>query len=172
MQKEIKIGNKTVLVDANLYDFLTIYSWFISSGGGGKDKKEYAATSMRVGRSRKMILMHRLITGMTSKNVDHINGNGLDNRRKNLRLCEHSQNMSNMRTRKNKFGFKGVKGKNGMYASQIGHKGKRYGKSGFKTAEEAARHYDKMSLELHGEFGVRNFHCETLAEIAELKNGL
>ena len=55
--------------------------------------------------------MHRLILGLTDPAVhtDHINGDGLDNHRANLRVCSHAENMRNSRKRvNNKSGFKGV----------------------------------------------------------------
>lgn len=104
------------------------------------------------------IRMHRLITGLRAGEIDHRNRNGLDNRKENLRFATPTQNSAN-RVRKNKLGYRGVvfiKDQN-TYAVQLQFNGKKIYKRGFATAEDAAREYDKISKELHGEFGIRNF---------------
>lgn len=98
--------------------------------------------------------------------IDHINGNGLDNRLENLRLATQSQNACNRKQNKNNTsGYKGVvyskpRGNHRPYKKpwvvhiQIGNK--KYSKRGFATAEEAAQYYNKKAVEYFGEFAKLN----------------
>lgn len=108
------------------------------------------------------VTMHRMLTGaLTGQHVDHINGNGLDNRRANLRVCTHSQNMANRPAGKGgKYGFKGVKPSGRRWLAQINRDSPQpeYCYLGtFDTIEEAARAYDAKAREWYGEFAHLNF---------------
>ena len=100
--------------------------------------------------------------------VDHINGNTLDNRKENLRLCTNQQNaMHRGKTKNNKSGYKGVrymKKKKGMinehskpWQAQIYLNQKQIYLGCYKTPEEAARAYDKKAIELFGEYATLIF---------------
>lgn len=116
-------------------------------------------------KSSKHIKMHRFIMGINDSKiqVDHINGNGLDNRKENLRLCTNSQNSKNRKGYStNTSGFRGVsldKRKTiNPWVAQINECGKRRWLGYFSTAEEAARAFDKAAKEIYGEFhGKLNF---------------
>jgi len=152
--REFKIGKHTVIVDEEMIPILAKFTWCAV-----KSKSTfYASTSVCVAGKRRSLLMHRLLTGMSSSIVDHKNRNGLDNRLENLRFASKSQNSQN-RVRKNRFGYRGVwkPSHSPHFAFQIAAGKKKRSKYGFKTAEEAARAYDEASKELHGEFGIRNF---------------
>lgn len=89
--------------------------------------------------------------------VDHINGNGLDNRRENLRVATKTQNNRNKaKSRSNKSGYKGVwrdKGKvKERWQAGITANGKKIHLGRFDTREEAHEAYCKAAIELHGEF--------------------
>lgn len=93
--------------------------------------------------------------------VDHINGNILDNRLTNLRCCSISQNLRNRgKNRNNTTGYKGVvkvvrRGLEG-YRAEIRHNYRKRYSGTFPTAVEAAMEYNRMALELHGEFARLN----------------
>lgn len=110
-------------------------------------------------------LMHCFILG--SFGVDHRNGDGLDNRRANLRIATHGQNMANKRIyRNNTSGFKGVTRNTGSgrpWRAQLKADKKHYHLGYYDTPEAAARAYDAAARELFGEFARPNFPQETSA---------
>lgn len=115
---------------------------------------------------RTNYLAHRLawwwIHGkMPPDMIDHINGNGLDNRICNLRLATQSQNMANWTRRAKRNCYRGVshKGYNfpKPWQARIGHQGVRLYLGTFANKKDAARAYDKAAKELFGEFAKLNF---------------
>jgi hypothetical protein len=107
--------------------------------------------------------VHRLIAGAgEAEEVDHINGNGLDNRPENLRLCSRRENARNRgKYKTNTLGYKGLwwDSQKKRYRPSIVKDGKKYRGGRFRTAIEAAKAYDAMARELHGEFARTNFPC-------------
>jgi hypothetical protein len=103
--------------------------------------------------------LHKFLTGY--ERTDHRNGNGLDNRRSNLRDATASQNSQNRRRRSdNTSGFQGVSWykRARKWHAHIGVGGGPQRTLGyFTTAEEAARAYDDAARELHGEYATVNF---------------
>ena len=108
----------------------------------------------------KRISMHSFIMNPSVNfEVDHINGNGLDNRKENLRICNSQQNARNRGLNKSsKTGFKGIAVTNNgrCFYSQMKVNGVRIYIGSFKTKEEAARAYDKASVEHFGKFARTN----------------
>lgn len=101
--------------------------------------------------------IHRLIMGVTDKNivVDHINHNGLDNRKSNLRICTSGQNTCNCLTSKNnKSGHKGVywSKERKKWCAQISINNKTKGLGRYDTIEEAIEARKKAAKEYYGEF--------------------
>lgn len=101
--------------------------------------------------------IHRLIMGVTDKNivVDHINHNGLDNRKSNLRICTSGQNTCNCLTSKNnKSGHKGVywSKERKKWCAQISINNKTKGLGRYDTIEEAIEAREKAAKEYYGEF--------------------
>lgn len=113
-------------------------------------------------RKGKAHLIHRLIMDAPDgMSVDHINGNTLDNRKINLRVCSQAENSRN-RVSKNQHGFKGVM-RNRLpklkkqYRATITYNYRAYHSRYFSTPEEAAIEYDKMATKYHGDFAKLNF---------------
>lgn len=116
--------------------------------------------------------LHRLIAGAEDgQMVDHINGDILDNRRSNLRVCNNSENQRNQRMIRanNATGYKGVsvrRKENRIgrpYRACIGVGGRNLELGYFATAEEAAEVYDRAALKHFGEFARINFNRERAA---------
>ncbi len=154
-------AGRTALISPCDFDLVSTYKWRVyqASREGKKDDGPYAfAHTRRTDGSRTTIRMHNLILGVSG--VDHVNGNGLDNRRVNLRPATRSQNGFNVSSRANGTSkYKGVcwhKRKKGWQAS-IKIDGKLIYLGRFADEAQAARAYDAAARELHGEFARFNF---------------
>lgn len=105
------------------------------------------------------VLMHRVILDAPKgMQVDHINGNKLDNRRENLRLCTHLENRRAYRPPSGRSRFRGVywKGSNQMWCAQIGLPGRRLYLGLYPTEIEAAAAYNRAAAEHFGPFAHPN----------------
>ena len=146
---------KFAIVDAADYERLNRYKWCAMKGGA----KLYACRTT----GRRTILMHRFLMnppkGMV---VDHIDGNGLNNRRSNLRICTHQQNMCNTRPKGKGSRYKGVcwdkNRKQWIVVVRCGERHVHVGR--FDDETEAARAYDRKAFELFGEYAYLNFPAE------------
>jgi hypothetical protein len=114
-------------------------------------------------RSGKYVFMHRMVLGLSVddvREVDHVDGNGLNNCRSNLRVCSHSENMKNRPIHKNnKSGFKGVYRDAGArsvpgreWRAQIRVDGKKINLGAFPCPEVAHAAYVSAAQKYHGEF--------------------
>ena len=122
----------------------------------------YVARHVNVSGVWKTSLLHREIFGKICSNmqIDHINGNGLDNRRKNLRVCSSSQNQGNRRksSKKTSSNYKGVyfHKKNARFVATIFCNRKHYFLGSFKQEKNAAKAYDIAATKLFGDFAKLN----------------
>lgn len=112
--------------------------------------------------------MHRIISRRMagrvlaqSEKTDHINRNGLDNQRNNLRLVTHSQNLANMVKQRGKRSsiYKGVdfRKDDGVYRARIRRLERIYYLGNFVSELDAAMAYDAAARHLFGEFACLNF---------------
>lgn len=111
-------------------------------------------------KNKDCVYVHRFVmNAKKGEQIDHINGNTLDNRKRNLRFCTNSQNASNKEKQiNNTSGYKGVcydKAKN-KWKAQIAKHNKNYFIGLFDNKEQAAIAYNKKAIELHGEFARLN----------------
>lgn len=110
----------------------------------------YAYRMMRINGSSKNVYMHRQIHQADDAEVDHINGNGLDNQRSNLRTATSAQNKQSRRIAKAGATF--VK-RLGKWQAQIKANGKAHYLGLFSTQAEAQKAYNAACASLHAEYG-------------------
>lgn len=119
-------------------------------------KRGYPATHVH----GKTVVLHRLMFPDTADEIDHINGDKLDNRRANLRECTHQQNAFNQRRRRtNTSGFIGVSRARGpdSFEAYIHHHGRKYHLGVFPSVVSAARTRDCVAKLLFGEYARLNY---------------
>lgn len=116
----------------------------------------YALSTKTIAGVKDIIRMHRVLTEAPhGLFVDHRDGDGLNNRRKNIRLATKGQNGCNRGVpANNKSGFKGVyfETYTGRWRAVIMHNKERHRLGRFDTVEQAADAYKAAALRLHGEF--------------------
>ena len=156
MTVEIELTQgRVALIDQEDLELVSRYRWRLSTPNKWR---QYAQAHIRRPDGRQAeVRMHRLILGLTdpSVHVDHINGDGLDNRRANLRHCSPSENHRNRgRQVNNTSGLKGVywQKDRGKWKAQIQVNRKNHYLGRFTTAEEAHLAYCRAADELHGAF--------------------
>jgi hypothetical protein len=183
--KKIKLKTKTkkpvyVLVDDKDYFELSKYSWFLKTDKRWEHNKyavRFEVTIKNGKRKTKSFRMHRQILN-ASKDVltDHKNGNGLDNRRKNLRFCNFSENSQSCRShRKSKTSkYKGVywhKDKN-KWQVRVSYNGKEVYLGLYSSEMEAARVHDIGAKLSYGKFAVLNFKKLSTKHLKNVKKRL
>lgn len=149
-------GQFAIVDDAD-FDCLNQWSWQAAEYLPGSFRaKRGIWKNGRVGT----IFMHRQILGFPQgKQIDHRNGDALDNQRSNLRVCDVSKNASNRRliATNNRSGFKGVSRRDGCWRAQIQCNHRNYFLGSFASAVEAAKAHDRAAVEAFGEFARVNF---------------
>lgn len=148
----------TALVDDQDYDYLMQWAWHLAAG-------QYAAHDSRNFNKDcgEYVYMHTVIADRMglkdSQDVDHKDGNGLNNRRSNLRPSAHRLNLANRGPQHNNTsGFKGVTwDKNrGKWSASIKVKQKRINLGRFATKVAAAQAYNRAAKQHFGEFAYLN----------------
>ena len=146
------------VVDAADYTDLSQHNWSAWMSPSGT---VYARRNMRRGGKRGTLYLHQQVLGYAPRGleIDHINGNSLDNRRCNLRFCTHQQNSCNRLPNRTKLTkYKGVKKHNNCnrYEAKLKTLGKWHYLGLYKTQEEAALAYNEAAKKLFGEFAHLN----------------
>ena len=148
------------LVDDEDTERLQGYAWYAAKQGR-KKRYPYAVAGVpdKPGR-QKSVRMHRLIMNAPDGSfVDHVNGNTLDNRKANLRLCNNAQNCKNRKRTWGTSKYLGVgwKRARSRWVARIYVDGRHINLGGFEDERAAAKAYDKAAIEYHGEFASMNF---------------
>ncbi len=155
----LKLSNRDIftVIDEIDFEWAVAFYWW---GWSPKPGVVYArTTSFGVRESLHRLISYKLFPDHESPEVDHKNGNSLDNRRDNLRLATRGQNNANRRGWSPRFG--GLRGlslhRSGKFRAQIRVNGQQKHLGHYSSPEEAARAYDKAATEHFGEFAVLNF---------------
>lgn len=149
---ELSAGRGAALVSDEDFGALSQFRWHLHSAG-------YAYRAVKNAGKQTNFLMHREVAqpdpGFV---VDHINGNRLDNRRENLRVCTYAENARNNGAIKKSSALRGVSwhAKAGKWRATIKLNGKSKHVGYFATEAEAAAAYDEAARSLHGEFARTN----------------
>ena len=165
--KVIRVKEHEILVDDEDFELVNKYSWYIVKG----DNTFYAYTDLRYWQSGMRLgqqyAMHRVILGLEKLSinndpVDHINRNGLDNRKENLRTTTTQLNCFNVPPKhKNKSSqYKGVIKTGKKWNAQIKLNRKSNNLGTYEDEVYAARVYDAVVRFYTGEVGYVNFKEE------------
>jgi hypothetical protein len=141
------------IVDAVDFGWITKFRWCVHRSNDGH--RWYAVTRA----NNRIVLMHRMIIGAPAGvDVDHANGNGLDNRRTNLRICTRTENLRNMRPRGGSSRFKGVywNKRDEVWRAYIDVNKRRLSLGSYHHEFDAARAYDSAALKHFGAFARLN----------------
>jgi hypothetical protein len=141
------------IVDAKNYEWLSRYKWCAQARRDGATF--YACRNS----GRRTIMMHReIMKPPPGKVVDHINGNGLDNREDNMRNCTQAQNALNSRSRMSrKSRFRGVDPAGDKWQANFKYRGQTHYLGVFDDEVEAAKARDRKAYELNGPYAYLNF---------------
>jgi hypothetical protein len=152
---------KEALVDDQDYEYLMQWKWKASHNRNTFYAN--ACTSRTYPGGRQYFSMHRLVAAQIGfplgDKVDHVNRNGLDNQRNNLRPATNVQNSGNQKIhRTNTSGYRGVTWRKarGRWRAEIRIDGKLIELGSFNDPMEAAKAYNEAALKYFGEFAVLN----------------
>ena len=164
--KKIKLTRGTfALVDDEDFEYLNQFNWQATA----REKKYgpstfyfYAARTTSRETGKMHIYMHREILGLKpgdKTEVDHINHNGIDNQKSNLRVATRSQNMGNQNHHGGTSCFKGVHWieDRGKWSAQITKDREVFSMGHHESEAAAARAYDEKAFELFGDYSLLNF---------------
>jgi hypothetical protein len=157
MAKEIILTQgKVAIVDDEDFEYLNQWKWHIHKQNRSN---YYARTVIYINKKRIPVVMHRLLVKCDGYIIDHITGDGLDNRKCNIRVCTRSENPINRRVNINNLsGYKGVSWfkPEQKWRAQIQYRKIVYYLGCFEKRIDAAKAYNAAALKYHGEFAKLN----------------
>lgn len=156
MQKIQLTQDKFAIVDDEDFVVLNSFRWFAVRNEHCNDYR--AARRDLINGLPRTVYMHRQIMGADiGLVVDHVNHNGLDNRKSNLRVCTTKENLRNRVARRNNgTGYKGVSKYRNKFRAFIGKDGKDYHLGYFNKPEDAAKAYNMAAIKKFGKFSLIN----------------
>jgi hypothetical protein len=153
MAKKVPLANgQFAIVDDEDFELVSRFKWHLLK-----------MHNKPIGYAVSNVRMHRLIIDVPhDMYVDHINGDPLDNRRCNLRICTNSQNQQNTASRGGSSKYKGVSfnKKSGKWKAAFLFEGRHYYCGLWDCEDKAARAVDKKRGEVCGTFASKNLHDE------------
>jgi len=150
MSKHIKLTQgKWAIVDDDDYEALSRQKWYAYQKHSG-----WYASSTSSRPNRRQLHMHRVImSAKAGELVDHINCDGLDNRKQNLRICSRAENARNSRIyTNNTSGYKGVSKNGPGWRATITVENVQHNLGTYKTKIEAFKAYCLAAEKFHLEF--------------------
>lgn len=155
--KEIELSQgKKASVDDRDFEWLNQWKWYCTPIKRGTC---YAARHIYIGGKRTNLFMHQLLLITPERmEIDHLDGNGLNNTRNNIRICSHAENIHNSSAIIKSSRFKGVSwhAKDKRWRAQIAVNGTRVHLGQFTDEREAAFAYNKAAVLYFGEFARLN----------------
>lgn len=162
---------KAAIVDVEDFEFLNQWKWYAVVF----KNSSYAVRRASIDGAQKRLWMHRvLLSAPKGEDVDHRNSNGLDNRRSNLRIATRQENVMNSRPTTTRQGkrFKGIRlAASGRWLAAISVGSTRISGGTFLTQEDAARAYDQLARQYHGDFAWLNFPSESITVVGHCGSG-
>ena len=172
--KEIPLTQgKIAIVSEEDYESVSRFKWYAHVYSRASNPIWYAQRGKRHGNFRETIMMHSFIAGY--KSPDHVDGDGLNNQRSNLRMATTAQNSMNKRSKNGSFSaFKGVswskfRSGRGKWRASIMVGGKAVNLGMYKDEEDAATAYNFAAYEHFGEFARLNVPCANPNPVPEGK---
>lgn len=146
---------KVAIVDDEDFERLSQWKWYYKAS----NLTGYAARDVTVEGKRVRIKMHRIIMNPADdEEVDHIDGDGCNNQRHNLRVCTHQENCCNNRRATGEGAtYRGVRYESGRWRAAISSGDSVKSLGSFLTEEDAARAFDSDAHQRYGEFAKLNF---------------
>lgn len=152
----LTLGYSAIVDDAD-HAAVSQWNWRALVRKSSFSTRVYAVRFER-GTKRTIMLHRELSNAPVGMVVDHINGNGLDNRRDNIRVCTHSQNLANQSIKgTSQSRLKGVARFRNKWKVTITSNGKVYYLGVYTDPISGALAYDEAAIRLHGEFARLNF---------------
>jgi hypothetical protein len=147
---------KSTVIDDEDWELVAPFRWSLIHEG---NRVSWHVVARWPDGPTKFIKMHRLILGLPPERpfVDHVDCDGLNNRRSNLRIATRQQNSSNRDCLGNKSGFKGVFQNGKSWTARIRFNKRLINLGTFPDPTDAARRYDIEAMRLFGEFARPNF---------------
>ena len=150
---------QVAIIDAADMERAQQYKWHARRSGKNQKKPSFYAEAAIPGHPDKAIFLHHLILPpVPGLEPDHIDRNGLNCTRKNLRYATPSQNAANRVTHRNRRPYRGVykTSDDSPWRAKLMVNGKYFHRCGFETPEGAAEAYNSLAIEHYGEFAMLN----------------